>query len=247
MLVRDIETERLILREFRESDFDDVREYASDAEVARFTRFGPSDSEVTRKFLGESIGRQQEEDRQVYDLAAVLKSEGKLIGGCGLTLKDKNNGELGYILTRRYWGNGYATELARELLEFVSLTLDMEAAFREMAEEFHALGQDRFDEGLTDFPAYFRLRLTPALGREGGHIGYIIRPSERRKGYGTKILALTLMKAREKGYLRVMVTCDRDNVASAKIIEKNCGRYDGETISERTNKSVSHYWINLQR
>jgi len=90
-----------------------------------------------------------------------------------------------------------------------------------------------------------RQRLTPALEVEGGHIGYSIRPSERRKGYGTRILALTLEKARRTGLERVLVTCDTDNIASAKIIKKNGGKFAGESISPQSGKPVSRYWIEL--
>ena len=92
-----------------------------------------------------------------------------------------------------------------------------------------------------------RLRhwLTPSLEIEGGHIGYVIRPSERRKGYGTLILALTMEKAREIGLPRVMVTCDTDNISSSKIIRKNGGVFAGENISPRTGKPASRYWIDL--
>ena len=70
-----------------------------------------------------------------------------------------------------------------------------------------------------------RLRhwLTTALEHEGGHIGYAIRPSDRRKGYGTCILALTLEKAGDLGLNRVLLTCDTDNIGSARIIERNGG------------------------
>lgn len=90
-----------------------------------------------------------------------------------------------------------------------------------------------------------RLRhsLTPSLEKEGGHIGYNIRPSERRKRYGTLILALTLEKTFEKGITRVLVTCDNDNIASAKIIQKNGGILENETISDRSGKMISRYWI----
>jgi len=90
-----------------------------------------------------------------------------------------------------------------------------------------------------------RRRLTPDLELEGGHIGYTIRPSERKKGYGTKILELTLEKAREIGLERVLITCDTDNVASAKIIRKNGGKFEGESISKISGKPVSRYWIDL--
>ena len=90
-----------------------------------------------------------------------------------------------------------------------------------------------------------RHRLTPALEHEGGHIGYDVRPSQRRKGYGTLILALTLEKAREMGLTRVLVTCDTDNVASRRIIQKNGGKFQDEVISERSGKPVCRYWIDL--
>lgn len=93
-----------------------------------------------------------------------------------------------------------------------------------------------------------RLRhsLTPALRIEGGHIGYAIRPSARRKGYGTCILALTLEKARAMGLERVLVTCDTDNIASARIIEKNGGVFSGSDISPHSGKQVSQYWIRIR-
>jgi predicted acetyltransferase len=88
-----------------------------------------------------------------------------------------------------------------------------------------------------------RHHLNPSLEREGGHIGYNIRPSERRKGFGTMILSLTLEKAKGIGLTRVFVTCDTDNVASARIIEKNGGRLQGQVISERSGKLINQYWI----
>jgi predicted acetyltransferase len=87
--------------------------------------------------------------------------------------------------------------------------------------------------------------LTPELEDVGGHIGYAIRPSERRKGYGTQILALTLEKARERGLSRVMVTCDTANTASARIIEKNGGVLASQSVSPGSRKLVSRYWIEL--
>jgi predicted acetyltransferase len=90
-----------------------------------------------------------------------------------------------------------------------------------------------------------RHHLTPALEDVGGHIGYSIRPSERRKGYGTRILALTLDKARARGLDRVLVTCDTENVGSAHIIERNGGILASAGHSDRTGTYVSRYWIHL--
>jgi predicted acetyltransferase len=87
--------------------------------------------------------------------------------------------------------------------------------------------------------------LTPALDDVGGHIGYSIRPSERRKGYGTRVLALALERAAALGLARVLVTCDTDNIGSARIIEKNGGVLASQGYSERTQSTVSRYWIEL--
>ena len=71
-----------------------------------------------------------------------------------------------------------------------------------------------------------RLRhwLVPHLEKEGGHIGYDIRPSEQRKGYGTALLYLSLTKARELGLREVTLTYDSDNLGSLQVIEKNGGQ-----------------------
>lgn len=90
-----------------------------------------------------------------------------------------------------------------------------------------------------------RHQLTPALEHEGGHIGYNIRPSQRHKGYGTHLLALTLEKARDRGLTRVLLTCDTDNVASVGIIENNHGKLENRLISNNTSKLISRYWIDL--
>lgn len=90
-----------------------------------------------------------------------------------------------------------------------------------------------------------RHELTPDLLLEGGHIGYNIRPTERRRGHGTLILKLTLDEARQIGLTRVMVTCDADNVGSVRIIEKNGGVYEGQGISNYSGKLVNRYWIEI--
>ena len=90
-----------------------------------------------------------------------------------------------------------------------------------------------------------RHHLTPALEDYGGHIGYVIRPTERRKGFGTHILAQTLAKALELGLHRIRVTCDADNVGSARIIERNGGVLSSHGISPVNGKLTSQYWINL--
>jgi predicted acetyltransferase len=95
--------------------------------------------------------------------------------------------------------------------------------------------------------ACVRLRfwLTPSLEFEGGHIGYDVRPSARGRGFGTAALALTLLKARERGLDRVRLTVDSDNLPSIQIIERNGGVLAGTAISESTGKPIVQYWIAL--
>lgn len=65
-----------------------------------------------------------------------------------------------------------------------------------------------------------RHSLNDYLLRFGGHIGYGVRPSERRKGYAAQMLSLALEKCRELGIGRVLVTCHDENIGSARTIEK---------------------------
>ena len=93
--------------------------------------------------------------------------------------------------------------------------------------------------------AKLRHMLTPTLEDIGGHIGYSIRPSERGKGYGTLILALTLDRARELGLSRVLLTCDTENIRSARVIMRNGGVLTSEGYSPLRGARVSRYWIAL--
>ena len=88
-----------------------------------------------------------------------------------------------------------------------------------------------------------RHRLTRSLRVFGGHIGYAIRPSERRKGYGRRILKLVLPKARKLGLKRVLVTCSPRNLASRKVIEGNGGVFAGRVKSKQGVRLT--YWISL--
>ncbi len=90
-----------------------------------------------------------------------------------------------------------------------------------------------------------RHALNESLRDYGGHIGYSIRPCERGKGLATRMLALTLDKARELGLARVLLTCDVGNVASARVMEKNGGVLASESYSPRAEGVQRRYWIEL--
>jgi predicted acetyltransferase len=86
--------------------------------------------------------------------------------------------------------------------------------------------------------------LTEKLFNCGGHIGYGIRPSERRKGYATKLLSLSLEKAKELGIKKVLVVCDDHNIASKKTILNNGGVPDHDYIEEDGN-IINRFWIEV--
>jgi predicted acetyltransferase len=90
-----------------------------------------------------------------------------------------------------------------------------------------------------------RHQLTPTLAQIGGHIGYEVRPSARRQGIGTQLLALTLIEARARGLLRVLITCDVSNHGSARIIEHNGGQLKDARLVPGHPKPIARYWIAL--
>ena len=89
-----------------------------------------------------------------------------------------------------------------------------------------------------------RHQLTELLHRAGGHVGYSIRPSMRRRGFGTQMLALALPKCREVGLERVLITCDTTNVGSRRIIEANGGQLE-DLIPIGAGVEKMRFWIDL--
>lgn len=88
---------------------------------------------------------------------------------------------------------------------------------------------------------YGKLRhyLNDSLMEHGGHIGYVVRPSERGKGYAKILLKELLMQAQRMTIEAVLLTCNEDNLASRGVIESNCGE-----LTELKNGSCK-YWIRL--
>jgi len=90
-----------------------------------------------------------------------------------------------------------------------------------------------------------RHRLNPRLRRIGGHIGYEIRPSLRRRGYGRQALALALQRARALKLRRVLLVCDAENGASQRVIEANGGILEGIFQVSDPAHAIRRYWISL--
>lgn len=88
-----------------------------------------------------------------------------------------------------------------------------------------------------------RYALNDSLLNYGGHIGYGVRPSERRKGYAAKMLELALDICSAREIERVLLTCDKDNIASVKTILKNGAVLENEM--QHDDKIVQRYWITL--
>lgn len=89
-----------------------------------------------------------------------------------------------------------------------------------------------------------RHKLNAQLLLNGGHIGDGVRPSERGKGIGTKMVGLALEECKKLGIDKVLMVCDRENVASAKTIQRNGGILENEV--EVDGVIEQRYWIDLK-
>ena len=92
---------------------------------------------------------------------------------------------------------------------------------------------------------HFRHYLNDRLKANGGHIGYGVRPSERKKGYARVMLTLLFKKLADRNVERVLITCDDENAASARVIEKCGGVLEGKVVFEEV--LTRRYWITIQR
>jgi predicted acetyltransferase len=93
--------------------------------------------------------------------------------------------------------------------------------------------------------AGLRFELTEALRDVGGHIGFMVRPSARGQGLATFICAALCEKAQDHGLKRVLITCNAENLASARVIQKCGGVLASQSHSEVTGVEVQRYWVDL--
>lgn len=92
-----------------------------------------------------------------------------------------------------------------------------------------------------------RHELNDFLFQYGGHIGYSLCPSERRKGYAKEMLRQCLLYCRTRGMDRVLISCLEDNVASRKTILSQGGVYEDTRYLESDNEYLQRYWIDLTK
>ena len=116
----EIETKRLILREFTMDDWPEVLAYQSDPRYQRFYPLTERTPEEAQEFVQMFLDQQQEQPRRKYQLAAILKTSTKLIGNCGLRMKtaDTHQADIGYEFSPEHWGKGYTTEAAQAMVQF---------------------------------------------------------------------------------------------------------------------------------
>ena len=89
--------------------------------------------------------------------------------------------------------------------------------------------------------------LNDFLKNYGGHIGYGIRPTERRKGYAKIQLYLVLIEAQKLGIDKVMVDCDKTNIGSEKTILALGGEFEREVFEKEKNVILRNYWIDVNK
>lgn len=123
--IQGIETDRLLLRPFRESDFHAVHAYGSDPAVTRFTDFGPNREEDTKAFLAEAIRCSEIDGAPGWEFAVEECSSAAFLGAAGIRFIGNKAAEIGYCYPVPSWGRGIATETASALLKlaFESLKL----------------------------------------------------------------------------------------------------------------------------
>lgn len=102
-----IETDRLILRPFEEKDLEDLYALLSDGEVVKYEPYLPMNREAVRQELLQRMGSDE-------FLAMELKENGRVIGNVYLGKRPFDSAELGYLLARAYWKQGYAREACRQ-------------------------------------------------------------------------------------------------------------------------------------
>jgi [ribosomal protein S5]-alanine N-acetyltransferase len=113
MLIRPIETQRLLIRPFQSEDWHDVVEYVSDPGVMAYIPGGPLNEAQAGEFMARNAGEQAEE------FAVSLKAERKLIGHIVFhPWFAPRTYEIGWVFNKAYQGKGYATEAALAMLKY---------------------------------------------------------------------------------------------------------------------------------
>lgn len=182
-----------------------------------------SDFFVTRKSPSQKIHLRQPEAFDREQVMAYRKEflaiDSRMDGTCALNEYDDFDAWLANV--RRY--SSPETTPAGKVPSTQYLALD---------ENEHLVGMVNLRHCLNDYLLEF-----------GGHIGYSVRPVDRKNGYAIQMLKLALDEAKALGIDRVRIACDRYNIASAKTIQANGGVLDGERYDPQDSTLTQRYWI----
>ena len=119
-----ISTERLILRPFCQDDLELIRRLYCDEEVLKYTPFDTMSAEETERHLESIIREWGQPPRYNYEMAVLLKDTGERIGRTHIEVdRDTDTGMIGWLLTPEHWGQGYAEEITRPLIDYCFDTL----------------------------------------------------------------------------------------------------------------------------
>jgi len=117
--IPELRTERTIIRKFKIADLQDMFEYCSDDEVAQYTTWNAHRNILnTEEFLHYVLRKY--ENNEVAPWGIEDRKSGKLIGSCGFVSwePEHSKAELGYVLSKEYWGRGYITESVGKVIEY---------------------------------------------------------------------------------------------------------------------------------
>jgi len=129
-MVMQIETTRLILRDYRPEDWERVHIYGSQPEFSRFELWGPNSVEDTKKFVDSVVAEAKIAPRFKFNLAVCLK-DGLLIGGNGIRRESQNScvANLGWAINPEFQNRGYASEAAAGLIKFGFESLNLRVIY----------------------------------------------------------------------------------------------------------------------
>jgi [ribosomal protein S5]-alanine N-acetyltransferase len=130
------ETVRLILRDVEQTDFCDIHEYASDIETTYFLGWGPNHEEATRSFMNAWFERDIKTPRRDYHFAVCRKDDGVFVGVVWINIEENmQTSSLGWVIKKKFWRNGYASEAAAALLEYCFCELKLHRVFAKCVTE----------------------------------------------------------------------------------------------------------------
>ena len=126
-----METERLILRNYKTEDWERVHIYGSNADFSKYELWGPNTLEDTHKFVADMVEQTKSDPRFKYDFAVCLKENGLFIGGCGIRRETELShvANLGWAINPDFQNKGYATEAATALIGFGFRTLKLSVIY----------------------------------------------------------------------------------------------------------------------